>query len=267
MSQNTNTPLSSFLDLKLSPSGVYQGQAVPDWSQGRTLYGGATAALCVESARRFLGDPPPLRSAQYCFCGPSSGTLSIAPQLLRRGRSATVCGVEVKTEEGIVAKATLAYGSTRRSVLHWSPVQAPQVVPPEECPEFFKGPGAPTFTCHFDFKKAGREDPISGAPRGEFLAWVRHRQPGTVDPASALMAIGDALPPAAMAMFSVPAPVSSLTWTVDVLSDPLPDPEEWLLLSAIAESAGDGYSCQKMTIWDRSGRLVVSGRQHVTIFC
>ena len=34
------------------------------WLQGRTAYGGLSAALCVEAALRAVPDVPPLRSAQ-----------------------------------------------------------------------------------------------------------------------------------------------------------------------------------------------------------
>ena len=44
-----------------------------DWAQGRTAYGGLTAALCVEAAALVSSDLPPLRSAQFAFIGPAAG--------------------------------------------------------------------------------------------------------------------------------------------------------------------------------------------------
>ena len=64
-------------------------EAPESWSQGRTLYGGITAALCHEAALRMGDAPPPLRSAQLAFIGPAGGTLRLGPQLLRQGRSIT----------------------------------------------------------------------------------------------------------------------------------------------------------------------------------
>jgi acyl-CoA thioesterase len=40
-----------------------------DWMQGRTTYGGLTAALCLKAALPLAGDRP-LRSAQIAFVGP-----------------------------------------------------------------------------------------------------------------------------------------------------------------------------------------------------
>jgi acyl-CoA thioesterase len=38
--------------------------ATEDWLQGRTIYGGLSAAFCLESVAQHVGDLPPLRSAK-----------------------------------------------------------------------------------------------------------------------------------------------------------------------------------------------------------
>src|SRR5262245_43266589 len=58
-----------------------------DWLQGRTAYGGLSAALCLEATLRRFPDLPPLRSAQFAFVGPATGALRIAVTMLRRGKS------------------------------------------------------------------------------------------------------------------------------------------------------------------------------------
>jgi hypothetical protein len=58
------------------------------WHQGRTAFGGLSAALCVEAALRAVPDAPPLRSAQFAYIGPASGRVSTTTNTLRRGRSA-----------------------------------------------------------------------------------------------------------------------------------------------------------------------------------
>ena len=60
---------------------------VPDtWMQGRTAYGGLSAALALEAAIRSQPDLPPLRSAQIAFVGPLAGEVTVETRLLRRGR-------------------------------------------------------------------------------------------------------------------------------------------------------------------------------------
>ena len=58
----------------------------PDWHQGRTAYGGLSAALALESASRVGGEMPPLRSCQVGFVGPLYGPVDVRARVLRRGR-------------------------------------------------------------------------------------------------------------------------------------------------------------------------------------
>lgn len=52
----------------------------------------------------------------------------------------------------------------------------------------------------------------------DFTAWVRFRERQDVDPLTALLALADALPPAAMACFPDAAPISTVTWSIDLLA-------------------------------------------------
>src|SRR4029079_8577177 len=78
-----------------------------EWLQGRTIYGGLSAALAIEAAQRLSPDLPPLRGAQIAYVGPSSGSLSIRPQMLRAGRSASFVSVAVSRDAGAAPHATL----------------------------------------------------------------------------------------------------------------------------------------------------------------
>ena len=70
-----------------------------DWLQGRTAFGGLSAALCWEAAQRVGDALPPLRSAQFAFVGPAGGRLRIEPTLLRRGKSAAFYSVDLHGDD------------------------------------------------------------------------------------------------------------------------------------------------------------------------
>ena len=58
---------------------------VPEtWMQGRTTYGGLTAALCLQAAMPTSGGRQ-IRSAQVAFVGPVSGDVECTATLLREG--------------------------------------------------------------------------------------------------------------------------------------------------------------------------------------
>ena len=57
--------------------GGWRGTVPDNWLQGRTAYGGFSAALALHAAQKSDLDLPPLRSAQVSFIGPLSGDIVI----------------------------------------------------------------------------------------------------------------------------------------------------------------------------------------------
>jgi acyl-CoA thioesterase len=99
----------------------------------------------------------------------------------------------------------------------------------------------------------------------DFTLWVRFRDPQTVDPVTALIALADSPPPAAMTLFSRPAAISTSTWSIDLMHAPQ-SVDGWHLLRSSGEQASDGYAMQDMTLWDATGCRLIQGRQCVAIF-
>lgn len=242
--------------------------AVPgSWTQGRTAYGGMTAALSVQAALNTLSaELPPLRTAQFAFVAPVIDTVEFTADEMRRGRSATSVAVTARSRDQVAAHATLVFASPRPSGVVHDTLVPPAVADPTQCPPFAGDSSTtPAFVDNFDMRRAGGGTLLAGdEPR--LLAWVRHRDASGVHPAVALIALADSLPPAAMTSFVEWAPVSTMTWTVHLCTDVLPQPDEWLLLDSTATHTGDGYSHQSMTMWNAAGQPIVTGSQTVAVF-
>lgn len=116
---------------------------------------------------------------------------------------------------------------------------------------------------NFEIRPAGGANPFSGSDNPEVIWWVRHQHAAGLDPLIALIAMGDALPPAAITTLRSPAPLSSVNWSFDVATEPQGD---WFLLRSFSEQAAHGYSIQVMDAWDESGKRVLTGRQTVALF-
>jgi hypothetical protein len=86
-----------------------------DWLQGRAVYGGLTASLCLQACHLEEDHLPALRSAQIAFVGPAVGQLRVRPTLLRRGKSAMFFGVDLVGETGLATRALFCF--CRRSVV------------------------------------------------------------------------------------------------------------------------------------------------------
>ena len=81
-----------------------------------------------------------------------------------------------------------------------------------------------------------------------------------------LIALADGPPPAIMAMFPQFAPISTMTWSVDVLSDDPQTTDGWWLIQSLATTAHQGYSTQSMMVWKADGAPVIAHSQNVAIF-
>ncbi|MBA3676640.1 MAG: thioesterase family protein [Sphingosinicella sp.] len=82
---------------------------------------------------------------------------------------------------------------------------------------------------------------------------------------TALLALADSLPPAAMAGFPQSVPISTMTWALDVMEAPS-DMDGWHLLMSESDHSLNGYSMQSMSLWDAQGKHLAIGRQVVAIF-
>lgn len=239
-------------------------EAPSSWSQGRTLFGGMTTALSWAAATRMIPDLPPLRTVHTAFVGPAAGLLTLRPEVLRRGRSATTVGVDVNAEAGLAARSTFFCGAARPTrVTHdrVEPLRSPDAA---DLPQVLAGGHTPGFARNFEIRHLSGGLPYGGGP-AEFVMWARLKADEGADPLVALLALADVLPPAAMAVFPEPGVISSLSWSFDL--DRLPtDAGAWYLCRAVSESTGDGYSRQAMDLFDAEGRRMLAGRMTIAIF-
>ena len=238
-----------------------------DWLQGRTIYGGLAAALCLEACQRVISTPGPLRAAQFAFVGPASGRLEFDCTTLRQGKSTVFAGVDLITHHGLATRAIFCFGSARSSALSYADLAAPEVVNAEQCAPFFTAlPPTLTFAQHFDWRFAGGARPLTADAEPEMLLWVRHCDKELVPSMVSLLALADAPPPAAMVRFTTPALISTMTWSLEVLDDTVATDDGWWLIKTSAQTIRDGYSSQAMTVWNSRRTPVLAARQSVAVF-
>ena len=265
------TPLSELLAGFTATESGHRVQIPADWLQGRAVYGGLSAALALYSAHGALDALPPLRSVQLTFIGPAGSDVELRPVLDRRGKSTAFVSVDIVSGGRLAVRAALCFGAARDSRLAAGGPLAPAVSGPETSDPFFRRGVdgrhlGPNFAQHFNSRHAAGGLPMSGADAADFTVWLQHKDTAMADSLVGLVALADALPPAAMASFVEPAPISTMTWMFDLLTgDPRTD-DGWWLCRSTADATRDGYSSQAMTIWNRAGEPGVAGRQNVAIF-
>jgi len=252
--------------LTLDETG-YTANIPLNWKQGRTAYGGLTAALMLATAQNKFTDLPALRSALINFVGPVTDTPILDAQLERRGRNVTNLSATAKIDGKAVARADFLFGASRASKLNIK-FPAPEAPPPETC-QLFTPPAAknivPAFFHNFETRLIGGARPMMGE-EGYILTWSRHHDPESRTGISSLLCIADVLPPAAMPLMRSFAPVSSMSWIVNFLTDTPTTSEGWWKIESRLTAAQGGYSSQVMRIWNTDGELVVDGMQSIAIF-
>ncbi len=243
--------------------GGFAATVPENWMQGRTAYGGFSAALALVAAQRLVDDLPPLRSATVNFIGPLAGEVEVRARQLRRGRNATWIDAEVVGESGIGLTATFVFmGAVEASTLHLHDVPAPaNVIPLDQAVPLPERAG-PSFAPNLDRRFAL---PQSDEKLPEICWWERIKDAAGLDPMVALILLADALPPGVMPLTG-PAPISSMTWLINLLT-PLPTTSDgWFMLRAAGNYAEKGCSSQDMAIWNSDGEAVAVGMQSIAVF-
>ncbi|GAC1335763.1 MAG: thioesterase family protein [Beijerinckiaceae bacterium] len=247
--------------------------SVPDtWRQGRAMFGGLAAALCVQAALDEIADLPPLRSAQFLFVGPATETVRLSASLLRRGKSAVIASAEMSDATGTLVRSHLCFGNARPSVIDHNDLKAPDVASAESHSRFEppRGSGAPVFFQNFDMRVAGKGMPFSNAKDPDFLTWMRFRAEAdltaAIAPVVALIGLGDAPPSSGVLMFKAPAPISTVTWSVDVLTDAPATKDGFWLVRRRLDFAKDGYSTETIVVWNSARDPMMVARQNVALF-
>ena len=256
------TPIAEILAAGTPIDGGFRTTIPTDWLQGRTSYGGLSSALALHAAQGIEPDLPPLRSAQIAFIGPLSGEVSVTATKLRRGRNAAFIQADIVSEAGLGYRATFVFMSDQPSRIDLDGRLQTHHRPPGPDAKLYTGP-AEFFTVNFNFLDLKDQAPGDA----EWLRWARLRAFEGLDPMVQVLAVADALPPAAFKLLGKqPAPISSLTWIVNMLTPSPATTDGWWLLSAKSDYAKNGCSSQAMTIWNASGQPIAQGMQSVAIF-
>ncbi len=234
----------------------------PGWLQGRTLYGGITALLAHQAARLRYPDLPPLRAAQICFIGPVARNIAVEAEALRSGRNVTQVATRLTGEGKLAGNATLVFGNAMEANAVNTPKPEPIATAPEDAEPIALDSGhVPDFVRRMENRKwpMGRENIA-------VRRWVRLNEREGLDPVSELIALGDALPPGSLKAMQRPGPLSSINWSFNILDADIGTRDGWFLVETASQHAAEGYTTERLRMWNADGVPVMSGMQSVAIF-
>jgi acyl-CoA thioesterase len=233
-----------------------------DWAQGRSIFGGLQAAFAVQAMRRHV-PATPLRTLQVTFIGPISGRMRAEATVLRTGSSATHVEAKILGDGGLAAIVIGVFGKPRTSLVEIS-MKQPAIERTHSMTMPYIEGVVPAFIQHFEGTWLQGALPFSGGKDTHHVIEIGMRDDG---PASELhaIALADFIPPLALTFLRVPAPGSSVTWMLELLTDRFDDVRNWRI-DADLMAARDGYSHQSLVLWGPDGRAIALGRQTMMVF-
>ena len=97
--------------------GTFAIEIGPQWTQGRTIFGGLSAALGVRAIKNILqsqGDSRPLASIDVGFVGPAPpGEIVVRAEVLRAGRSVIQASADVCSGGEIATRIHAVFAAPR----------------------------------------------------------------------------------------------------------------------------------------------------------
>ena len=240
-----------------------------NWCQGRTAFGGLSAALLYQAIRGKVNNDRRLLSLSTNFVGPllADTPFSLYVEVLREGKNSTQVLAKAIQNEQVAVIVQACFAKNRESAINvpvskslgLSPVNERYTLPyiKGQMPEFFQ---------HVDLCPQQGAMPFTGADTSHLGGWMRLKHtPETITEAH-VIALTDAWPPTLLQMFKQPGPASSMSWYLEFVQSPNLTPGEWLGFEAITHHSKDGYGLEDGCIWSQSGELIALTRQTVAVF-
>lgn len=256
--------IASLLEPITGTAGPARLDNASDWMQGRTLYGGASALIGYTAATRAFPDLPPLRAAQVAFVAPVGEDIHLSAEIIRQGRNVTQVRSEIHTEKGVALTGFWLFGAEREAnAIRPADPPADWPGPAREQEVAMKGQGPSFIQNNFEVRFGQAKGEDHGAT---IRRWARLTEDHDLDPVSKLVLMGDVMPPGAMRVMQRTGPISSINWSFNVLDPKTESEGGWYLAENASQHADNGYSAERLRMWDSEGRQVIEGLQCVAVF-
>ncbi|MCF6434321.1 thioesterase family protein [Pseudoalteromonas sp. MMG022] len=240
-----------------------------NWCQGRTAFGGLSAALLYQAIRQHVDSDRRLLSLSTNFVGPllAERDFTIQVEVLRTGKNSSQVMAKITQDEQIVVITQACFGARRSSNVHvdvsknmtLKPVDERHMLPYQKgiMPEFFQ---------HVALCPQQGGMPFSGVDTSHLGGWMRFKDTPQGMNEAHIIALTDAWPPTLLQMYKQPAPASSMSWYLEFVREPQLNPDDWLGFEAITHHCKDGYGLEDGCIWSSRGELLALTRQTVALF-
>ncbi len=242
--------------------GKFIWQVPEGWMQGRSLFGGLSAAAAASLAS--LKTDRKLRTMQAQLVGPIvPGEISGECTIIRAGKTTSFIEVRLIQDKSLRALFVFVFVEKREGSVSISGPEKPDWLPPSEAIQIPYLDGlTPQFTQNVEFRFAyggiafqAFESPSTGG-------YVKFNNSKEILPPQQI-ALLDAWFPPIFPVLKKPVFGSTVTWTAHILADSLPGLHQFKYDSIVADG---GFSTSVGHLWDSAGTYVGYTEQTVVIF-
>lgn len=240
------------------------------WCQGRTGFGGMSAALVYLAMKKQVSNDREIRTLSISFIGPllADVPFSIDVEMLREGKNSTML-VAKAIQDGKVCLAVQAcFAKARESgILVANLLENRLPEPNAERVAPYNEKRMPAFLQHFDLDVVEGQLPFTDSPYSSLAGWMRLSGAPTSITEAHIISLIDAWPPATLQMAKGLVMASTMTWNIDFIQPRKPiENTKWIGYRCETRHSANGYGNTDATIWSESGELIAVSRQCVTVF-
>lgn len=261
--------LAAALTLTPLAEGRFTAEVDPSWMQGRAAFGGLSAGLGLEAARRVVEADRLPRSVHGAFAGPvGAGPVEVATTVLRAGRSFTQVRADVMQGGALKTQVTVALGAARPSKLVVEPDAPPTLPTADSLPPMPYWEGVmPRFVQNIEFRYASKHFPFTRADTAVIEGYVRLADGAGLPMHAALLALLDAWPSPILCMAERPVPASTVSWSTTFAAVPAVfDPDAFWGFRGTVAQAEAGHVAARGELYGPDGRLAAIEEQLVAVF-
>ena len=262
------------MDFEYYQTTVKQSSTFPidrAWGQGRSAFGGLTAALVLTHIEQQTGlTDRDLRTINIHFCGAVilDEPCEFKHRVLSEGKSVFQVEGQLLQDGQVKTQIVACFGAQRQSSVQvaYKPAFAGKSVSESIKFPIIKGV-TPEFVQYFDLRVTDGSLPGSGTKQSRLAGWMRFRDPTKPLDDSAMLCLIDVWPPAVMPMLHKPAPASSITWNLEFIQprEPL-QTDDYLFYECDVIQADFGYAHTEAKIFHPNGQLLALSRQLVGVY-
>lgn len=246
-----------------------------NWAQGRTVYGGLSAALIYHRMNQWVKQHKPnenrvIRSLDLSFIGPLmvNEPLNIEVVPLRSGRSATQLMAQIKQNKQICVMAQACFGIKRESKIRITEQFSHDMNAPQKAKFIPQIPKVtPKFLRHIDLSLHAGKLPFMHSKKDYLQGWMRFKKTPQFFKDEHMIALIDAWPCTILQQLKLPAMASTMNWNLQFTQTAQsPKPDQWLAYQATTAHAADGYVFGNAQVFNQVGELLAVSRQTVGVF-